>query len=346
MKPSNVARVLTVAIRNRHSMMLTGAPGVGKTDLVKQAAKEAEATLIISHPVVSDPTDYKGIPWVTTEDGRAVAKFLPFSNLRRLVEAEGPTLFLLDDLGQAPQTVQAAAMQLLLARAIDEVKVSDQVTFFACTNRREDKSGVQGILETVKSRMISILEIEVDVEDWVKWGIEHGVPFGVISFVRWRPNQLHSFKPTRDMTNSPCPRTVYHACKIMQAGYPRELEMEMIRGACGEAWATEWEGFRKYEEQIPNVNKILTDPNRGEIPSEAHLTYALCGALAERVTEQNFENIIIYSSRLGEKSPDGKIKARPEFGIMLIKDCLLKDNKLRKNKAYVKWQIAHMNVIL
>ena len=346
MKPSNVARVLAIAIRNRQTIMLTGAPGVGKTDLVKLASEEAGANLIISHPVVSDPTDYKGMPWVTTEDGRTVAKFLPFSNLRRLVDAKEPTVFLLDDLGQAPPTVQAAGMQLLLARAIDEVKVSDEVTFFACTNRREDKAGVQGILEPVKSRMMTILEVEVDVEDWGKWFIEHGGLFAVLSFVRWRPNQLYSFKPSRDMTNSPCPRTVWHANKIMQTGYPRELEMEMIRGACGEAWATEWEGFRKYEEQIPNINAILSDPNNGVILPEAHLTYALCGALAERANDQNFGHIVTYASRLGQKTEDGKIKARPEFGIMLIKDCLIKDKALRKNKAYVSWQLKHKDIIL
>ncbi len=41
---------------------------------------------------------------------------------------------LLDDLGQAPPAVQAAAMQLLLARRVNGHAVSDHVTFLAATN--------------------------------------------------------------------------------------------------------------------------------------------------------------------------------------------------------------------
>ena len=349
MKPSNVIKVLEVAISNRHNILLAGAPGVGKTDLVKQAAANVKCHIIITHPVVSDPTDFKGMPWVVVEkDGRPIARFVPFGHLIELVNGEEDLLFVFDDMGQAAPATQAACMQLLLARHLDDMKIRDNVTFFACTNRREDKAGVQGILEPVKSRFVSILNVDVDVEDWATWAIRAKLPFNVISFVRWRPNQLFSFKANRDMTNSPCPRTVHHACKILMAGYPKELEREMLMGAAGEAWASEWDAFRKYEEALPNINRIIQDPDKGEILAEAHMTYALCGALAERATEATFPNIIKYAIRFGERNEvkGQTLKGRPEFGIMLIKDCLLKDAKLRKNPAYIQWQLKHTDIIL
>ena len=88
------------------------------------------------------------MPFVT--DGQA--EFLPFGDLRALIQADKDTVFFLDDLGQAPPTVQAAAMQLILARRINGHHVSDSVTFIAATNRKQDKAGVSGILEPVKSR--------------------------------------------------------------------------------------------------------------------------------------------------------------------------------------------------
>lgn len=349
MKPSNISKALAVAIKKGHPLMLSGKPGVGKTELVMQAAKLAEAKLIISHPVVSDPTDYKGMPWVMMdENGKHVARFLPFSDLDRLVTAKGRTIFLLDDLGQAPPTVQAAAMQLILGRRINEIVISNDVVFLACTNRKEDKAGVQGILEPVKSRFFAIIDVETDVEDWAEWAIREELPFSVINFVRWKPAMLLSFDPTFKMTNSPSPRTVYHACKIMQAGYPKEVENEMLQGACGEAWVIEWMAFRTFEAQLPNINKILTDPDKGEIPPEAHMMYALCGALAERANEQTFANIVAYSNRVASTQTikGSKLSGRPDFSIMLIKDCLLKDAKLRKNKAYLAWQILHSDIII
>ena len=349
MKPSLVAKALAQAITNGHPILLTGKPGVGKTDLVKQAAEACGAELIISHPVVSDPTDYKGMPWVIQVDGKAIANFVPFSDLHRLVTAVKRTIFLLDDLGQAPQTVQAAAMQLILARRLNEVYLSDEVVIFACTNRREDKAGVQGILETVKSRFVSILGVDTDVEDWATWGIKNGIPFLVISFVRWKPAMLMDFKPTFAMTNSPCPRTVTHACKIIKGGYSRDVELEMIQGAVGEAWMIEWEAFRRIEDQLPNVNRILAEPDKAEIPSEPSIMFALCGALAERADKGSFPNIIRYSNRLSKEFTDSKGKratGRPEFSIMLMKDCILRDSKLRKTKEFISWSLEHKEVIL
>jgi DNA replication protein DnaC len=83
--------------------LFIGPTGVGKTDIVTQACQEANARLIISHPVVSDPTDYKGLPFADP-DGKT-ARFLPFGDLAELSNAKEETVFFLDDLGQAPASV-------------------------------------------------------------------------------------------------------------------------------------------------------------------------------------------------------------------------------------------------
>ena len=98
--------------------------------------------LIITHPVVEDPTDYKGMPAVVQGDGGPTASFLPFGELNRMLSATVPTVVMMDDLGQAPPAVQAAVMQLILARQINGRRISDHVSFIAATNRREDRAEV------------------------------------------------------------------------------------------------------------------------------------------------------------------------------------------------------------
>jgi hypothetical protein len=329
---------------------LTGPPGVGKTDVVKQASRSAEADLIVSHPVVDDPTNYKGMPWVIQKkDGRTEAVFLPFSNLSRIIEATKLTVFLLDDLGQAPPAVQAAAMQLLLARSLNEFKISDQVVFMACSNRREDKAGVQGILEPVKSRFFAILPFDVDLTDWTIWAAANKMPFDLINFVRWRPELLHQFEASRDMKNTPCPRTIAHAGEIMTSGYPDECRLEMLTGAVGAGFATEFVGFLKLKESIPDIDEVIAHPTKADIPTEASVLYALCGALAERADAQTFKPIIEYAERLTKEYKDAKgqiRQAKAEFNIIIVRDCLLKDHSLRKNKSYLEWQTKHKDTIL
>ncbi len=69
------------------------------------------------------------------------------------------TACFIDDLGQATPAVQAAAMQLILARTLNGHRVSDHVVFIAATNRRTDRAGVSGILEPVKSRFATLVEL-------------------------------------------------------------------------------------------------------------------------------------------------------------------------------------------
>ena len=136
---SQLAESLKFAFLNNLNILIVGSPGIGKTDTVDQICKELNYDLIISHPVVSDPTDYKGFPFVIDNK----ADFIPFGDLRQLIEAKKETVYFLDDLGQSPASVQAACMQLLLSRQINGHKISEKIRFVAATNRREDKAGVR-----------------------------------------------------------------------------------------------------------------------------------------------------------------------------------------------------------
>jgi hypothetical protein len=330
-KPSQLRKALSIAFRNRFPVLLVGQPGVGKSDIVAQTAGEEGMDLVISHPVVSDPTDYKGMPFVVGER----AEFLPFGELRRIIEAVRPTVFFLDDLGQASPAVQAAAMQLLLARRVGEHRVSGLVTFAAATNRRQDRAGVQGILEPVKSRFATILHLEPDVEDWCAWAIGNGMPVELISFIRFRPDLLAAFFPTRDMANSPSPRTVASIGHLMNAGIPEDLAFEMFSGAAGSEFATEFTAFLRMSGKIPDPARILSSPADAPIPKEPSILYALCGALAVRADAQTFDAIVTYASRL-----------EPEFSVLLVRDCGLRNRSLMETEAFDRWAREHREVIV
>jgi len=63
MRAKQLKEAVKFAIRNKYPLLIKGAPGIGKTDIVAQACLETNTELIISHPVVSDPTDFKGLPF-------------------------------------------------------------------------------------------------------------------------------------------------------------------------------------------------------------------------------------------------------------------------------------------
>jgi len=343
MRPKHLTELLKIAIPAKRNILITGAPGVGKTDITLEACKQLDAKLIISHPVVSDPTDYKGLPFVvkTTTYEEQEAKFLPFSDLKELIKADSLTVFFLDDLGQAPASVQAAVMQLLLSRRINDHVVSPHVAFIAATNRRQDKAGVQGILEPVKSRFASIIELTPDFQDWCEWAIKVGLPMELVSFIRFRENNnqpiLYNFNPTLDMTNSPCPRTVANVGYWMLSNLPSYLEYEVFAGAAGEGFATEFMAFLKIYRNLPDPDEVIANPETFKLPDankEPSVMFALLGAIAHRANTGNFDNIVKIANRLPT-----------EFSVMLVKDCVMKDVKLAQSKALVDWSIKHANLV-
>ena len=240
-----------------------------------------------------DPTDFKGLPFAAT-DGET-ANFLPFGDLKELIDAKEETVFFLDDLGQAPASVQAACMQLILARRINGHVVSDKVTFLAATNRREDKAAVQGILEPVKSRFCSIIELIPDVNEWRKWALAAALPIELIAFIGFRPNLIDGFKATQDLVNTPSPRTIHNVGKLMAAGTPKDLEFALFSGSAGEGFSTEFLAFLRIYRNLPNPDLVLMNPQQAEIPTDPATLYALCGALAARASDQNFNRLIEYA---------------------------------------------------
>jgi len=328
MKPSDLKTLLIKAIANRLSVLITGAPGTGKSDVVAQAAAEAGADLIVSHPVVSDPTDFKGLPGIV--DGQA--EFLPFGDLRRLTEANRPTVAFLDDLGQAPPVVQAAAMQLILARQVNGHKVSDEVTFIAATNRRQDRAGVSGILEPVKSRFTTIIELEPDLDDWCTWAFAHNVPAELIGFLRFRPNFLHDFQPTADIKNSPCPRTVTNAGRLVALGV---TDLEALSGAAGEGFATEFLAFLRIYRSLPSPDAVLMNPETADVPTDPATLYALCGALAGKASEQTAERLLTYAGRLPT-----------EFNVLLTRDAVRREPAMAQTPAFAKWASLNSDVLV
>jgi len=327
MSPSQLRALLSATIPAKLPVLITGAPGIGKTDIVIDESKAAQNDIIVSHPVVADPTDAKGLPWVS--EGAEHASFLPFGELHQAIHATRPTVWFLDDLGQGSNAVQASFMQLILARRINGHKISDHVVFIAATNGRQHRAGVSGILEPVKSRFKTIIELVVSIDDWSKWAIANNIPVELIAFLRMRPDLLHDFNATADIVNSPSPRTWNNLADLQKLNLPAHIEAATYSGSVGEGAATEYLAFLKMYRQMPSIDGILTAPSSAIIPTEASALYAVSTALAYKANENNLGRIFEYLARLNAKG-------NAEFSALTIRDALQRKPELSHSHEYIK----------
>jgi hypothetical protein len=192
---------------------------------------------------------------------------------------------------------------------------------------------VTGILEPVKSRFATIVELQPTVEDWVSWALDHEMPVELIAFVRWRPMLMtQAGTPTADIVNRPSPRTVANVGRLLNLGV---MDPEVLAGAVGEGFATELVGFLKMMNELPSIDTILTDPDKADVPRDTSAIFAVVAALTCRLTAQNASRVMRYYRRLPM-----------EFAALGVRDGLKVCKALASNKEFISWASEHQNVLL
>jgi DNA replicative helicase MCM subunit Mcm2 (Cdc46/Mcm family) len=325
MQTAQATDLLVSAIKARLNVLLVGKPGIGKTEIEALAARMAKAQNFVMHPSVGDPIDAKGAPWIFQQGDTVKAQFVPFDDLQRVYDAieQGiPCALFLDDLGQATTATQASYMSLM-------DKLRGKCSVIAATNYRTDRAGVSGLLEPVKSRFHTIIEIETDVKAWSAWASENELDPILIAFINDVPDALHEFTASADMVNQPCPRTWYAAHKLLQLGLPKALLQQAINGAVGAGRGSEFFAYRETYLSLVSVDQILLDPVNAAMPSKPSELYIVALGLAYRANVQTFAQIVTYVERM--------VKAQhAEYAALLIRDCIKRDKALAKTETFIK----------
>lgn len=170
------ARTIITALAHRQSVLLLSPPGVGKTDTVAAAAEAAglECRSLLGTQLA--PEDVSGVPRI--EDERAV--FCPPRVL--LPNDPRPFCLFLDELPACAPDVQKSFYSLLLERRVGEHALPEGSWVVAAGNRMEDRALVRGMSSALVNR-VCILQVRVDVPEWLRWARAHGVRGDIVAFV-------------------------------------------------------------------------------------------------------------------------------------------------------------------
>ncbi len=177
------ARDLIRCLSHEQSVLLLSPPGVGKSDVVRQAAaaEGLECKSLLGTQIA--PEDVSGVPRIVGE--RSV--FCP----PRVLLPENATKFclFLDELPACAPDVQKAFYSLLLERRIGEYLLPEGTWVVAAGNRAEDKALVRTISSALVNRVL-ILNVRIDVPEWLAWAQANKVRDDVVKFIEHHPEAL------------------------------------------------------------------------------------------------------------------------------------------------------------
>lgn len=177
------AKKLVQCMAQEQSFLLVSAPGVGKSEMVYQAAEEAGLPCRSLLGTQIAPEDVSGIPRIVGE--RSV--FCPPRLL--LPEKPEPFCLFLDELPACAPDVQKAFYSLLLERRLGEHALPAGTWVVAAGNRMTDRALVRAMSSALVNR-VTVLHLRVDVEEWQAWAARSGIRADIRNFIASMPDAL------------------------------------------------------------------------------------------------------------------------------------------------------------
>ncbi|WP_320035507.1 MoxR family ATPase [Halarcobacter sp.] len=332
MNPQNTKRAIEHLTKRKVPIFLWGPPGIGKSSIVSQIAKEQGIECIDLRLSLLDPTDLRGIPFFNQEDSSAVwapASFLPDRSKEK-------GILFLDELNTAAPMVQASAYQLILDRKIGEYTLPDGWSIVAAGNRESDRGVVFRMASPLANRFVH-LEMEPNIEDWKAWATKAKINKTIIAFISYRPDALFAFNTQDDSKSFATPRTWEYVNEILESKPDDDLLLTMIGGAIGLELAASFLGFKDVESKLPNIEEILEGKTQ-EVPEETAALHMLCTSLSMRVDDESagetLDNLLKYTLNLPG-----------EFAVMIVQDLRERDIELDYLKSWPLW-IKNFNSLL
>ena len=259
-------------------LMVWGAPGLGKSTILRRVAEEAGIEFIDVRLAQREPVDIRGLPVPDKEKNQV--RWLVSSDWPRDPESKGILLF--DELTAADRSLQVAAYELILDRRLGDLySVPDGWYICAAGNRVEDNA-VAGTMSSALANRFLHVELQEDVEDWVAWGLTHNIHPAVTGFLRYRPDLLCHQEKENLERGWPSPRSWERVSTMLHfADADERMLQTVVYGLIGTGAGVEFLAFKKLSDEFADVLLQMTNPSvKVEIPEKPDRKFAFCAAVS------------------------------------------------------------------
>jgi len=210
------AKKLIQCMAHEQSFLILSAPGIGKSEMVYEAAREAGLPCRSLLGTQIAPEDVSGVPRIIGE--RSV--FCPPRIL--LPERPEPFCLFLDELPACAPDVQKAFYSLLLERRLGEHALPPGTWVVAAGNRLQDRALVRAMSSALVNR-VTILQLRHDVDEWLAWAQRSNIRQEIRAFISTVPDAL-----MRPVPADPVPFSTPRAWSLLSRAFDMAQKAGML----------------------------------------------------------------------------------------------------------------------
>src|SRR3954468_8991038 len=163
-----------------------GAPGIGKSSLVRAFAESLGLDCVTLVGTQLAPEDLIGVPEL--RDGRS--RFAPPESIAR----DEPYCLFLDELNASSADVQKAFYSLILDRRIGGYELPPGSIVIGAGNRSTDQALARPMASALVNRLVHV-HLRAAAGDWLTWATSNGIHPSVVEYLTQRPDHLWSPPP-------------------------------------------------------------------------------------------------------------------------------------------------------
>lgn len=267
------------SIRQR-PVLLMGPPGIGKTQIMEQIARECRIGLVsytITHhtrqsavglPMI-EHEEFNGKTYAVTEYTMSEIIASVYARIRDYGQKEG--ILFIDEINCVSETLTPAMLQFLQCKTFGNQAIPEGWIIVAAGNPPEYNKSVREF-DVVTLDRVRYLNVEADLEVWRSYAAAQHIHGAVLSYLELRPKNFYRIENTVDGLQFVTARgwedlsTLMQTYEELELPVTEEVVREFIRNEeVVEDFSAYLELYHKYEDDY-RIDRILS----GDVPSEIY----------------------------------------------------------------------------
>lgn len=317
---ANKCLAVAACIEARVPVILWGAPGQGKTSVLKAFAAQAGRKLEIILASIREPQDFAGLPAISNGQMSLIPP-----NWAQSLANDGNGILFADEINTAPPSVQAALLRVCLEKVAGDIELGERTSIVAAANPPEIAADGWDLAAPLANRFCHIdWQLPGDVVaaglvgNWPKIELPKVTEELIAQETELEAWKLAGFISARqDLATAmpestgqqgrafPTPRSWEMVLKLLGMANAMQLSAEIRRllvvGCVGHGAGSEYLIYRDNLD-LPNPEDIIKEPETATLPTRADQLYVICGslngALISNPTAERWDNVGKFILRL------------------------------------------------